>query len=94
MRFYHFVIMLYARYCPHNRWMQVPAPPVTAAPVSQLIPAHNSLSAYLTSPVLNKDDIERMGGIMAYWTAEKGRGCRFADMALDILTAPGTWYSP
>lgn len=50
-----------------------------------------SISTYLSSPPVTWAEIDRAGGLLAYWSHEMGKGSPLARMALGILTAPGMY---
>jgi hypothetical protein len=66
--------------------MRVPVT-TTNAPVATPIP--DAVATYLASPPISKTEVERMGGLIRYWTHELDGGTPLARMALDILTSPG-----
>ncbi|KAG8716788.1 hypothetical protein FRC08_008813, partial [Ceratobasidium sp. 394] len=73
---------------PASRWMRLPVQTANASSSNTL--ASDSVSVYLNSPVISKDVIERMGGILNYWVREQERGSLLARVALEILTAPAS----
>ncbi|QRV81980.1 hAT family dimerization protein [Ceratobasidium sp. AG-Ba] len=71
---------------PISRWMSRPP---QASPASHSnSQAAGSVAAYLSAPVVNKQAVDRMGGILNYWVREQDRGSLLARVALNILTAP------
>lgn len=73
---------------PSRPWMHMlhdtGAASVNTAPTPALI------STYLSTPPVSRADIDRVGGLLTYWSHEMGRGSTLARMALDILTAPAS----
>jgi hypothetical protein len=67
--------------------------PVATGTPASAAPVPDSVSAYLASPLISKTEIDRMGGLLGYWSYELARGSPLARMALDILTAPGTYFA-
>lgn len=49
----------------------------------------DSIETYLSTPLVDIDDIKAAGGYLKYWQSQLGKRPRLARMALDFLTAPG-----
>lgn len=73
--------------------MEVPVVPSATSVRNVAAPAAlSTIDAYLGSPLALKNENATDGGLMAYWIREQSLGLPLAEMALDILTAPGMFF--
>jgi hypothetical protein len=70
--------------------MQVTSITPSAGTTINSVSAPDPLSRYLSLPTINKSEIDRMGGLIKYWSRDEEQSSPLARMALDVLTAPGT----
>ena len=51
--------------------------------------SHDTIQAYLDSPLVPDEEIKAAGGVLKYWELARATRPRVAQMALDFLSAPG-----
>lgn len=64
-------------------------PPVSVTNPSPSAPPSHALLTYFGLPLVERDVVQRMGGVLEYWVREESHGSSLARVALDVLTAPG-----
>ena len=51
--------------------------------------SHNTIQAYLDSPLVPDEEIKAAGGVLKYWELARATRPQVAQMALDLLSVPG-----